>query len=59
MRASLVFLVTVALVPLTAGAQHTGHQHVPGTPSQGHLRAQACLDEFDSVVSDGRGFGMA
>jgi Spy/CpxP family protein refolding chaperone len=32
---------------------------MPGTPSEGHLKAQACLDEFDSVVSDGRGFGMA
>jgi Spy/CpxP family protein refolding chaperone len=59
MRASLVVLLTVAIVPLTAAAQHAGHQHMPGTPSEGHLRAQACLDEFDSVVTDGRGFGMA
>jgi len=59
MRASLLLLGTVALVPLIAAAQHTGHQHMPGLPSEGHLRAQACLDEFDAVVSDGRGFGMA
>jgi hypothetical protein len=39
MRASLVVLLTVAIVPLTAAAQHAGHQHMPGTPSEGHLRA--------------------
>jgi len=59
MRASLVLLAIVAGVPLTVAAQHAGHQHLPGTASEGHLRAQACLDEFDSVVSEGRGFGMA
>lgn len=59
MRAPLVLLAILALVPSTAAAQHSGHQHTPGAPSDGHLRAQACLDEFDTVVSDGRGFGMA
>ena len=59
MRASLLLLAIVALVPSTVAAQHSGHQHTPGSPSDGHLRAQACLDEFDAVVSDGRGFGMA
>jgi Spy/CpxP family protein refolding chaperone len=59
MRASLVLLAIVVLVPSTVAAQHSGHQHTPGAPSDGHLRAQACLDEFDAVVSDGRGFGMA
>jgi Spy/CpxP family protein refolding chaperone len=59
MRAPLVLLVILALVPSTVAAQHSGHQHTPGAPSDGHLRAQACLDEFDAVVSDGRGFGMA
>jgi Spy/CpxP family protein refolding chaperone len=59
MRVLLVLLAIVAVVPSTAAAQHAGHQHMPGVPSDGHLRAQACLDEFDAVVSDGRGFGMA
>ena len=59
MRAPLVLLVILALLPSTVAAQHSGHQHTPGAPSDGHLRAQACLDEFDAVVSDGRGFGMA
>src|SRR5206468_6360502 len=58
MRASLL-LLWLALVPVTVSAQHAGHQHTPGAPSEGHLKAQACLDEFDAVVRDGRGFGMA
>ena len=59
MRASLLLALISALVPVTAAAQHAPHQHTPGAPSEGHLRAQACLDEFDAVVADGRGFGMA
>src|SRR6059036_3934455 len=59
MRASLVLGLTLALLPLSAAAQHAGHQHTPGAPSEGHLKAQACLDEFDAVVREGRGFGLA
>src|SRR5213080_5537267 len=59
MRASLVLALTLALLPLSAAAQHAGHQHTPGAPSEGHLKAKACLDEFDAVVRDGRGFGLA
>ena len=42
-------------------AQHgaAAHSHAGGAPSTGHLTAQACLAEFDGVVADGRGFGMA
>src|SRR5881296_4317579 len=58
MRASLL-LLWLALVPVTVSAQHAAHQHTPGAPSEGHLKAQACLDEFDAVVRDGRGFGLA
>jgi Spy/CpxP family protein refolding chaperone len=58
MRALLPATVLL-LVPVVAAAQHAGHQHTPGAPSKGHLKAQACLDEFDAVVRDGRGFGMA
>lgn len=50
-------LLLIASVP--AHAQHHGHGHTSGAPSEGHLRAQACIDEFESVVRDGRGFGMA
>src|SRR6266446_6079291 len=59
MRASLVLALTLALLPLSAAAQHAGHPHTPGAPAEGHLKAQACLDEFDAVVRDGRGFGLA
>jgi Spy/CpxP family protein refolding chaperone len=59
MRVWPLLALSIALVPLTAAAQHAGHQHTPGAASEGHLRAQACLDEFDAVVADGRGFGMA
>jgi len=59
MRAWLLAALLLVLVPIVAAAQHTGHQHTAGAPSEGHLRAQACLDEFDAVVRDGRGFGMA
>jgi len=58
MRAHLL-AVSLAMLPLTADAQHAGHQHTPGAPSEGHQKAQACLDEFDAVVREGRGFGMA
>ena len=58
MRTHLLAL-SLAMLPLTADAQHAGHQHTPGPPSEGHQKAQACLDEFDAVVRDGRGFGMA
>jgi Spy/CpxP family protein refolding chaperone len=59
MRAWWLAAWLVVLVPVVAAAQHAGHQHTPGAPSEGHLKAQACLDEFDAVVRDGRGFGMA
>jgi Spy/CpxP family protein refolding chaperone len=47
----------------TARAQHEGHgaHGDPGTPTptSPHARAQACAQEFDAVVADGRGFGLA
>ncbi len=52
-----VLLMSVA----PAAAQHGAgaHAHTGATPSTGHLAAQACQTEFDSVVADGRGFGLA
>jgi Spy/CpxP family protein refolding chaperone len=55
----LVALATMLAGGIPAHAQHHGHSHTAGTPADGHLRAQACADEFDAVVRDGRGFGMA
>lgn len=54
-----VLALATLLVAVPAPAQHHGHGHTHGAPSDGHLRAQACLEEFEAVVRDGRGFGMA
>jgi Spy/CpxP family protein refolding chaperone len=64
-----LLLIAVAVAALGASgseAQHQpgmmhGHSHEPGAPgaSAGHQRAEACAQEFDSVVREGRGFGMA
>ena len=62
MRTQLLLVVAVAFVTaVPALAQHgTGaHSHTGGRPSTGHLAAQACQAEFESVVADGRGFGLA
>jgi Spy/CpxP family protein refolding chaperone len=58
LRALLPAALLIVL-PIVAAAQHAAHQHTPGVPSEGHLKAQACLDEFEAVVREGRGFGMA
>ncbi len=56
-------LLVVALFALTARpvfAQHAGtHAHGTGGPAPGQLTAQSCLTEFEQVVADGRGFGLA
>lgn len=56
---AVVVLAIACAGAASAHAQHAGHGHTGGAPSEGHLRAQACLDEFEAVVRDGRGFGMA
>ena len=58
-RAGLLVAFAIGLGALPVHAQHHGHGHTPGTASDGHLTAQACTDEFDAVVRDGRGFGLA
>jgi len=56
-------LVVVATATATAGpalAQSGhGHQHGGGGDAQAHQRVEACQREFDQVVADGRGFGLA
>lgn len=54
-----VLLVSL-LVASSAPAQHVphaSHQAAPGL--SGHEEAQRCIENFDRVVADGRGFGMA
>jgi Spy/CpxP family protein refolding chaperone len=55
---TLMTSIIVAVLLVTGGAlaQHGDHQHGGG---QGHQAAQACVDQFNKVVGDGRGFGMA
>ena len=58
---SLVLAGMLATTAAPALAQHGpgAHSHTGAVPSTGHLTAQACLAEFDAVVAEGRGFGMA
>jgi hypothetical protein len=49
-------LVLIAAAP--AGAQ-SGHDHGHGGGAEPHRRVEACQREFDQVVSDGRGAGLA
>jgi Spy/CpxP family protein refolding chaperone len=57
--------LAAALALLTAGAVGAqsghGHGHQPGGSgdAQAHQRVAAYLREFDQVVADGRGFGLA
>jgi Spy/CpxP family protein refolding chaperone len=57
----LVFPLALAAAVAAGGsvsAQHAGHgQHGGGQAH--HLVAQRCIDEFNTVVGEGRGFGMA
>ena len=49
--------IIVAALLTTGGAlaQHGSQQHGQG---QGHQAAKACIDEFNQVVGEGRGFGL-
>jgi Spy/CpxP family protein refolding chaperone len=66
------FVVALALAGSGAGAQSPppvspghghqhghGHHHGAGQESDAHRRVDAYLKEFDAVVADGRGFGLA
>ena len=55
MRTLVMTLAAIGLVASLAWAQHA-HD---GSPSRGHQVAQACETEFEKVVGDGRGFGLA
>jgi len=51
-------LIVTGLALLAADSSVSWGQHGHGHPG-GHQAAQACSDEFDKVVGEGRGFGMA
>ena len=54
---SVAAAAVTALVALTAAAW-AQHDH-GGAGASGHQAAQACQAEFEQVVSEGRGFGLA
>src|SRR5881296_622295 len=55
----VIFGASVAVV-LAAAAAIAWAQHGHGSMgAEGHQVAQACATEFEKVVSDGRGFGLA
>lgn len=60
MRRLILTLVVTALAGLGAAAAWAQHSHGGGTGGdRGHGSVQACEAEFETVVRDGRGFGMA
>src|SRR6059036_2204418 len=61
-RVTLGVIAAVGLAGLTAGTTVTRAQHAhdgAGGHAEGHLAAQACASEFEKVVGEGRGFGLA
>ena len=66
---TMTIMLAAALGANGAQAQHSGHQpgmthdhsHQAGAPADGagHQRVEAYAKEFESVVREGRGFGMA
>ena len=59
-RVMLGVIAAVALAGLTAGTTVTRAQHAHGgAGAQGHQVAQTCASEFEKVVGEGRGFGLA
>src|SRR2546430_12537651 len=59
-RVMLEVIAAVALAAIGAGATATRAQHAHGGASApGHQVAQTCASEFEKVVGEGRGFGLA
>src|SRR5206468_551320 len=59
-RVMVGVIAAVGLAGLTAGTTATRAQHAHGgAGAQGHQVAQTCASEFEKVVGEGRGFGLA
>ena len=59
-RVMVGVIAAVGLAGLTAGTTVTRAQHAHGgAGAQGHQVAQTCASEFEKVVGEGRGFGLA
>ena len=64
MRSSTLAGLAIVLATSAASAQAphdapAGHRHAPGDDDAAHRRVDAHQKEFDAVVADGRGFGLA
>jgi Spy/CpxP family protein refolding chaperone len=60
MRHSKWWLTAVLLIATAPAGAQTGHEHGHGGgDAQPHRRVEACQREFDQVVADGRGAGLA
>jgi hypothetical protein len=60
MRRSTWWLTAVLLTATAQAGAQTGHGHGPGGgDAQPHRRVEACQREFDQVVAEGRGAGLA
>ena len=57
MTAVVVTIVMAIIALMTGGAFAQLAGHAQGGP--GHLAAQSCAEQFDTVVGEGRGFGLA
>jgi Spy/CpxP family protein refolding chaperone len=60
MTRTLLVVVAIAAATATSALAQSerGHQH-GGGDAQAHQRVEDCQREFDRVVADGRGFGLA
>ena len=55
-----IVLAALALAAAGPARAQSGHAHEPGSgDAQAHHRVEAYLREFDQVVAEGRGFGLA
>jgi Spy/CpxP family protein refolding chaperone len=60
MRRSRWWLTTLLLIATAPAGAQTWHEHGHGGgDAQPHRRVEACQREFDQVVADGRGAGLA
>jgi len=59
MRQSTWWLVAVLLLVAIPARGQSPHQHGHGADGQPHRRVEACEREFEQVVAEGRGGGLA
>src|SRR5213594_2939661 len=58
-RARMTTWTAVGIVLATATLAGAQHRHDGGHGGEPHLVAQQCQKQFEQVIADGRGFGLA